>query len=294
MDIRKEREDNNCPTPNGILVIIGGAEDKGKEEAKEKEPKEPDPARMEVLKTFMEVMDTDDPHIEVITTASSDEPAESFKDYERAFREMGAKTINHIHHDERGEINFQELEDRLNQAHGVFFSGGDQLKLTSIYGGTKTLYLLKKRYIYEGLVIAGTSAGAMAMSTPMIYQGVGKEEMIAGHVKITTGLEFLRDVCIDTHFVNRGRFVRMAQVIATNPTSIGLGIEENTAIIVRNGKDAEIVGEGVVIIINGYNSRGTNIAKATHDEMVTIRGLQVDILSKGEVYEIPEINPPHK
>ncbi|MBS7564063.1 cyanophycinase [Mucilaginibacter sp. Bleaf8] len=293
MDIKKDREMNSCPVPNGILVIIGGAEDKGQQEDKEKESAELDPERMQVLKTFMEVMGVDDPHIEVITSASS-EGEESFKDYQQAFQQMGAKTINHIHHDERGEINFGELEERLNKAHGVFFSGGDQLKLTSLYGGTKTLYLLKQRYIHDGLIIAGTSAGAMAMSTPMIYQGVGKEEMIAGHVKITTGLEFLRDVCIDTHFVNRGRFVRMAQVIATNPTSIGMGIEENTAVIIRNGKDAEIIGGGVVIIINGYNSRGTNIAQASNDEMVTIRGLQVDILSKGEKYEIPEINPPHK
>ncbi|WP_158827103.1 cyanophycinase [Mucilaginibacter lacusdianchii] len=294
MDIKQEREDNTCPVPSGILVIIGGAEDKGQQQDKEKEPAEPDPKRMEVLKVFMEVMGVDEPVIEVFTSASSSEPEESFNEYKKAFQEMGAKVINHIHHDERGEINFKELEDRLNAAHGVFFAGGDQLKLTSIYGGTKTLYLLKKRYINDKLVIAGTSAGAMAMSTPMIYQGVGKEEMMAGHVKITTGLEFLRDVCIDTHFVNRGRFVRMAQVIATNPTSIGLGIEENTAIIVRNGKDAEIVGEGVAIIINGFNSRGTNIAQASNDEMITIRDLRVDILSKGEKFEIPEINPPHK
>ncbi len=144
------------------------------------------------------------------------------------------------------------------------------------------------------MVIAGTSAGAMAMSTPMIYEGAGKDEMIAGHVKMTTGLEFLRDVCIDTHFVNRGRFVRMSQVIATNPTSIGVGIEEDTAMLVRNGKDAVVVGCGVIIVINGFQSHGANIHNHADDEMLTVRGLNVDILSKGEKFTIPEINPPHK
>ncbi|GAB2690994.1 cyanophycinase [Mucilaginibacter koreensis] len=285
---------NDCPVPNGILMIIGGAENKG-DEAKNKERQpEAQTIEMEVLNCFVTLLDKPNPHIEVITSASSSEPEETFKEYKAAFEKLGAGTVNHIHHDKREEVKLDEVQERLTAAQGVFLAGGDQLKLTSVYGGTDMLLLLKQRYIHDRLVIAGTSAGAMAMSTPMIYQGVGRDEMIAGNVKVTTGLEFLRDVCIDTHFVNRGRFVRMAQVLATNPTSIGLGIEEDTAIIIKEGRLAEVVGCGVIIMINAHQSHGSNIAQADKGEMLTIRGLQVDILSKGETFVIPEINPPHK
>ncbi len=284
-------EENTCPVPTGALLIIGGAE--AKEDASKKDGNASS-IGMEVLSCFMQLLDSEQPIIEVITSASSDDPNDSFSNYEKSFKELGAYVVNHIHHDNRNDVVLADIEVRLKAAHGMFLTGGDQLKLTAVYGGTDLLLLLKERYIHENLVIAGTSAGAMAMSTPMIYEGVGKDEMIAGHVKITTGLEFLRDVCIDTHFVNRGRFVRMSQVIATNPTSIGIGIEEDTAMLVRNGKDAEVVGCGVVMIINGFQSHGTNIHNHGNDEMLTIRGLNVDILSKGEKFTIPEINPPHK
>lgn len=284
-------EKNTCPIPTGALLIIGGAE--AKEDASKKDGNASS-IGMEVLSCFMQLLDSEQPVIEVITSASSDDPNDSFNNYEKSFKELGAYVVNHVHHDNRNDIVLADIEARLKAAHGIFLTGGDQLKLTAVYGGTDLLLLLKERYIHENLVIAGTSAGAMAMSTPMIYEGVGKDEMIAGHVKITTGLEFLRDVCIDTHFVNRDRFVRMSQVIATNPTSIGIGIEEDTAMLVRNGKDAEVVGCGVVMIINGFQSHGTNIHNHGNDEMLTIRGLNVDILSKGEKFTIPEINPPHK
>jgi len=278
---------NHCPVPKGVLLVIGGAEDKGDQEKNDLA----EGVKMEVLNCFIKLLNQKAPVIEVITTAGSSDPEGSFEEYKKTFTELGAHQVNHIHHDQRNEIDFPNLENRLKACHGIFLAGGDQLKLTSIYGGTKLLWLLKQRYIHEKIVIAGTSAGAMAMSTPMIYAGVGRDEMINGNVKITTGLEFIRDVCVDTHFVDRGRFVRMAQVIATNPTCIGVGVEEDTALIIRNGKDAEVLGTGVVIILNGLNSTTSNIAKGA---LLTLRGLQVEILSKGEIYSLPEINPPHK
>lgn len=139
-----------------------------------------------------------------------------------------------------------------------FFSGGDQLKLTSTYGGSTFLTELKRKYIRERIIVGGTSAGAMALSTPMIYAGNKEVEQITSQIKVTTGLEFLKDVCKDTHFVNRGRFVRMAQVIVTNPTCIGVGIEEDTALVVRNGIEAE-VGSGLIIIIDGFHIVDSNI-----------------------------------
>jgi cyanophycinase len=185
------------------------------------------------------------------------------------------------------------LETQVEDADAFFFSGGDQLLLVSLYGGTSFLTRLKERYINEKIVIGGTSAGAMAMSTPMIYAGSKEVQELAGEIKVTTGLEFMKDVCIDTHFVHRGRFIRLAQVIATNPTCIGVGIEEDTAIIVRNGLDAEIIGSGTVIIFEGYRISQTNIDEFGSKKLITIRDLNVHILSKGDKYDIKHINPPH-
>ncbi len=163
-----------------------------------------------------------------------------------------------------------DLTERVNKADAFFLTGGDQFMLTSLYGGSNFLTQLKDRYIKDKIVIAGTSAGAMALSTPMIYAGNKEKQQITGEIKITTGLEFLKDVCIDTHFIDRARFIRMAQVIATNPTSIGIGIEENTAIVVRNGVEAEIIGNGVVTIIEGFEISSSNITEFDAEEKVNI------------------------
>jgi len=288
----RENKYNECPVPIGTLLIIGGAENKGEDEAKKKQTPS-DFERMEVLKRFVKLTDKKDPVIEVITSASS-EGKESFEDYRKAFEELKVKNIGHLHHEKREEvIGNDELLDRIRQADGVFFAGGDQLKYTYLYGGTAFLTVLKERYIYEKIVVAGTSAGAMALSTPMIYAGNDEVQELGGMIKVTTGLEFLRDVCIDTHFVHRGRFIRMAQVIVTNPTCIGLGIEEDTALVVRNGLSVEVIGTGTVIVLEGFDITEGSIQDFTNEKPVTIRDLRMHILSSGDTYKIPQLNPPH-
>ena len=288
-----DNEQNSCPTPNGTLLIIGGAEDRAGSADKENTEKK-EKRHLEILEQFVQLTNAVEPVIEVITSASSEDPDETYQDYRQSFESICDCIVNHIHHDSREEVEAEKLTDRLKAAHAVFFAGGDQLKLTSVYGGTELLRIIKERYIYEHLVVAGTSAGAMALSTPMIYAGVGRDEMIAGNVKVTLGMEFLKDVCVDTHFVDRGRFVRMAQVLATNPCTIGIGIEENTALLVRNGVEAEVIGYGVVIIIDANRSYGSNVVDFNEKNLITLRGLQVDILSEGEKYTIPQMNEPHK
>jgi cyanophycinase len=281
---------NTCPVPNGVLVIVGGHENKG--EKQEKIVQEAHRSK-EVLDIFVKLTGKKDSTVEVITTGSS-QGDESFKDYNKAFTSLGVKQVGHIHHDKRIDaLGNQELIDRLSNADAVYFSGGDQLKLTSIYGGTELLLKLKERYIYDKLVLGGTSAGAMAFSTPMIFAGNKEVQQLAGEVRITTGLEFLKDACIDTHFVDRGRFVRMAQVVATNPTCVGIGIEEDTAVIIRNGLEAEVIGSGIVIIIEGFEITDSNILDFGSGESISIHNLKVNILSKGSKYQIPQHNPPH-
>jgi len=143
-------------------------------------------------------------------------------------------------------------------------------------------------------VIGGTSAGAMALSTPMIYAGNEEVQEVSGEIKVTTGLEFLKDVCVDTHFVHRGRFIRLAQVISTNPGCTGLGIEEDTAVIVRNGVEAEVAGSGTVIRIEGFGISEANMKNFAEKKPFSVRDLKVDILATGDKFRIEQKNPPHK
>jgi cyanophycinase len=128
----------------------------------------------------------------------------------------------------------------------------------------------------------------------MIYAGKEDVQEVSGEIKVTTGLEFLKDVCIDTHFVHRSRFVRLAQVIATNPGGIGIGIEEDTAIIVRKGLEAEIIGSSTVILILGFFIADADMDNFAEKKPVSVRNLKVDILAPGDNFHIEQKNPPHK
>lgn len=292
MKSKRNGKENHCPVPEGTLMLIGGKENKGEEGPDNKE-KPSDFIKLQVLETFKKLTHKKDPSVEVVTTASGD-GSDSFQRYKRVFEKIGITKLGHIHHLQRKDVLTDDLEERVRNADAVFFTGGDQLKLTALYGGTPFLSQLKDRYIHGPIVVAGTSAGAMALSTPMIYAGNEDVQEKGGAIKITTGLEFVKDVCVDTHFVHRGRFVRMAQVIITNPTCIGIGVEEDTAMIVKNGTIAEVVGTGMIIVIEGFELEKTNIEDFTEDKPISARNLKVHLLSDGDQYEIPQLNPPHK
>lgn len=283
---------NDCPIPKGILVIIGGKEGKGQQQ--DDKNGEKNYTTPEILETFIKLIEKENPVVEVITTASSEEE-ELFEEYRQVFEKMNVTQVAHIHHEVRKEvIEDAALAERIQNADAFFFTGGNQLLLTSLYGGTFILTQIKQRFIDEKIVVGGTSAGAMALSTPMIYAGNKEKQQITGEIKITTGLEFLKDACIDTHFIDRSRFVRMAQVIATNPTCIGVGIEEDTAIVVHGGSKAEVIGKGIVTIIEGFAITNSNIDEFGDDQVVSIQNLTVHLLSKGKFYDVPKINPRHR
>ena len=286
------KTENHAPIPLGTLVVIGGKENKG-EEGPENKKRPEDFIRLQVLQAFKDATKKKEPVIEIVTTASS-EGEESFDGYKKVFGEIGITNVGHVHHNSRTEILDDPLLERIKNADAFFFSGGDQLLLTGIYGGTQFLTELKHRYINSPIVIAGTSAGAMALSTPMIYAGNQDVQEIGSQIKIAMGLEFMKDVCIDTHFVHRGRFIRMSQVVVTNPTSIGVGIEEDTCIMVRNGREMQVIGTGLVVVIEGFEIGETNIKEFSKDKPITARNLRVHILADGDKYEIPQMNPPHK
>ena len=287
-----EAQKSECPVPEGMLLIVGGKESKVPVESGNHDS--PDGFdRLEIHKRFIELIGKDQPLIEFITSASED-GRESFEEYKSLYELLGVSRVGHIHHKLRRDVLQEDLLERVQQADAFFFSGGDQLLLSSLYGGTPFLTGLKKRYISDKILIGGTSAGAMAMSTPMIYAGNQEVQQIAGEIKVTTGLEFLKDVCIDTHFVHRGRFIRLAQVIASNATCIGLGIEEDTAVLVRSGIEAEVIGSGAVILIEGFDITECNIQEFTHRKTISIRNLKVHILGNKDRFHITKTNPLHR
>lgn len=276
--------------PKGVLIAIGGKEDKG--DKKSDRTRNENFIHMEILERFKTELKGNNPLVAIIPTAST-VPEETAEDYIKAFKKL--KLTNVIVLDIRGRQDAANPEflNSIKAANGVMFTGGDQLRLTAILGGTEFLYILKQRFIRDPIVIAGTSAGAAAMSTGMIYEGQELSGMLKGDVKATTGLEFLKNVAIDTHFIARGRMIRMAHRLATNPGCLGIGLEEDTGIVVKAGRDAEVIGSGLIVVMDARGCTQTNIHEIGNGEPVTLRNLQVDLLGKGDTFAIPDFNPAH-
>jgi cyanophycinase len=227
----------------------------------------------------------------VVIPTASQEPEQSAKTYVDLFESLGVKKVEVLDIRDRAQANSAETLEVVNRANGFMMTGGDQLRLTAILGGTLMLKRLTERYQKEKVIIAGTSAGAAAMSTPMIYQGRNDAGFLKDEIHITTGLQLLRDVAIDTHFVARGRIIRMAQIISTNPGCIGLGLEEDTAVLVRGGSELEVIGTGLVVIVDGHDCTGNTIYEVKPGEPFSIRDLSVHLLSRGERYTLPGFLP---
>jgi len=282
----RHKHHKESPIPKGRLLAIGGSEDKGTKELKEEQARNVNFQSEEILKFFVSELRGEDPLVVVIPTAST-VPEEISQDYIDAFGNLGVKRIEVMDIRNRTDAKNADFSKLVEQAAGFMFTGGDQLRLTAILGGTPVLELIKERFTYDDIIVAGTSAGATAMSTPMIYEGETKGGYIKGDVRITTGLEFLKNIAIDTHFIERGRIVRISQCIATNPGCIGIGLEEDTAIFVTEGNEVQVLGSGLVTIVDGTGITRTNIYEIKTGEAFTVCDLKVHLLSKGERYTIP-------
>nr|HPJ54339.1 cyanophycinase [Flavobacteriales bacterium] len=230
--------------PKGKLIAVGGNEDKGNGEGVDRTVKH-DFIEDGILRRVVNEVGGPKARIALITSASSI-PDEVAENYVEAFGKLGATNLDHLRVRDRKEVT-ADLVKRLEQADGVMISGGNQLRLTTIFGGTEFAELLKRRYREEeGFTIAGTSAGAMCMSTTMIYQGHSSSGLFKGEVKMTTGLGLVPNVIIDSHFVARGRFSRLTQAIAANPDAIGVGLGEDTGVVITGGDHLETIGSGQV------------------------------------------------
>jgi cyanophycinase len=272
--------------PKGKLILIGGAEDKG-ENIKVRSITNKQIRRLEILNELIPVRKQKG-GIEIITTASS-EPTEVNKIYQQAFHKIGFKKVGFISIGNHPDSHNPAFLKRINEAHAVLFSGGDQFRLSTILGNTDILEAVKERYFNDpDFIVAGTSAGAMAATSLMMYEVEEHERLVKHSIKISSGLGFLDGCIIDTHFTSRGRFGRLAQAIVMNPTCVGVGISENTALIITKGREAYCIGSGMVIIIDGRGVEHTNIAYADDDEGICIENLKVHILCEGNGYMLED------
>lgn len=266
--------------PSGKLLIIGGAEDKGGDEQPVISHRSSGYEPHEILSTLLPKRKNSG-NIEIITTASS-EPDQISKRYKKAFAEIGYKKVGFINMGNNYDARNPEFIKRIQKAHAVLFSGGDQFRLSTILGNTDVLEAIKDKYLEdENFTVAGTSAGAAAAGVLMMFEGENNEALLKGAVKISSGLGFVDGCIIDTHFVKRGRFGRLAEAIVMNPTCIGIGLGEDTALVISRGNEARCLGSGMVTVIDGKDVGHTNMAYAEVDSPLCIENLRVHVLCKG-------------
>jgi cyanophycinase len=273
--------------PKGKLIIIGGAVDKGSfTESNFESQVENNLNFFEkgILKRIInESQKGVNSRIEIIPTASKI-PEIVGPEYAKAFNFLGAENVEVLNIQKREDASTDENLTRIINADVVFFTGGDQLRLTSIIGGTPIHDKILEKYQNEDFIYVGTSAGAHSASKIMIYQGASQEALLKGEIKITSGLGLIDHVVIDTHFVKRGRIGRLFQAVVSNPKALGIGLGEDTGLLVTEGEHMEALGTGLVILVDGRKITDTNITDVNLGEAISIKNLVVHVMNKGDIY----------
>ncbi len=264
--------------PKGTIFIIGGVQDRRVDKLPEIERGSLYCKQFKILKLLLKGKK----RVEIITTASNYQKEVKI-DYQLAFNKIGIENTGFIPITIKDEAGLSKYIKRVEKADAIFFSGGDQSRLSGILGGTPLIEVISKRYFEdENLVVAGTSAGAMVMSKIMISRGGTNEVVFKNDLETTTGFGWLEHCIIDSHFIQRGRFGRLAHAVIINPGQLGIGLGEDTALIVKNGEDAECVGTGVVVMIDSTNMGQSNSSEDEEDEGgVFVENLIVHLMVKG-------------
>lgn len=240
-----------------------------------------------LLKKILDHIKGSASRIEIITTAS-EIPEEVGNIYLQGLEDLGCSSCNIMHIARREDVTDEQYLERLKKADGVLFTGGDQMRLTTVFGGTEFLEILYDRYKREEFVIAGTSAGAMAMTSTMIYPSTDSEVFLKNEIKFFSGLNLLKNVIIDTHFFDRARFWRLAQVVTCNPGYVGIGLCENTGVVISGGDLVKSLGIGQILIIDGHGIRHSNIAETEENAPLSIEHIIVHILSGPNCFDLKE------
>lgn len=262
----------------GILIPIGGNEDKGNED---NERHTLDFISEGILQRVVQEAGGVDAKIIVIPAASSI-PVEVGENYLSAFGTLGCTDVTVLDIRSKEDAGTERAIELISSANCVMFSGGDQSKITKKIGGTKIHEILKNRHKNEeNFVIAGTSAGAMMMASEMIAGGSAKESFIKGAVLMSEGLGLTQKFTIDTHFIQRGRFGRLAEAVAKFPGVIGVGLAEDTGLVIKNNT-AEVIGSGMVIIFDGRKLRHNNEEVLKPGTPMSLVNLKTHILAIGD------------
>lgn len=274
--------------PKGKLIIIGGAINTGSfAETQFGLPQNMNFFERGILKRITtESAKGNDSRFEIMTTASLI-PEKVGEEYIKAFAQLDVHDVGVLNIGSREEANKPEYAERIKQADVIIFTGGDQLRLSSIFGGTEIHRVLLDKYENTEFVIAGTSAGAAASSKNMIYQGSSKDALLKGEVKITGGLGFIDGVIVDTHFVQRGRIGRLLYAAASNPGILGIGLGEDTGLYIQ-GNTMEAIGSGMVILVDGRHMADTNLTDVEMGQPVSIKNMVVHVMCDGDVYDLTD------
>jgi cyanophycinase len=260
--------------PKGMLFIIGGGEDKEGD--------------CTILNEFVRLAGGASARI-VVMTAATDTPEELGAEYRAVFKRLGAGSVSFVDVSTRQDAANPKALALLEQATGIFFTGGDQLHVTALIGGSEMDKLLHKLY-EEGVVIGGTSAGAAMMSNSMFISGNGEENPRLGNMQLGPGVEFLLGGMIDTHFSQRGRHGRLLSAVAHYPHDLGIGIDENTALVVKDGV-FEVIGEGAVTVIDAGELSYTNVPDLKEDEGLALYNVKLHVLPAGHRFDMNARQP---
>lgn len=263
-----------APQGKGTLVIVGGHEDKDGEK--------------KILRLIAERAKGKKL---VIATVATEEPEETWQEYRALFTELGVRTLEHLDVQTREQALSEECSHYLEDAAVVFFTGGDQLKITSQLGDSivyRQLHLILER----GGTVAGTSAGASVMSTTMLVAGHGDQSPeVEDAIHMAPGFGFLPDAVIDQHFAQRGRIGRLLAAIAQNPRLLGIGIDEDTAILVHGNEQFEVVGNGSVYVLDATKMTYSNLTEADLEAKLAGFDVKLHLLSEGYRYDLQNRRP---
>jgi len=273
-----------CPAPvtsdqdRGFIIPIGGGEDKVKE--------------MQIHRKFLELSGGADADIVVIPTASRLES--TGPDYNEIFRELGAGQVEFLPINSRQDCDNPAYVEMLQRATGIFMTGGNQLRLSTILGGTLVAQTIRRRNA-SGIPVAGTSAGASIMSEHMISGGESNSAPAGGSVSLAPGMGLTNAVIIDQHFTQRNRLGRLLSATSHNPFLIGLGIDEDTAAFIGPDDILEVVGSGTVTVVDAGELRYSSMWQAREGEALSLLGLKVDVMGEGCTYDLASRHayPPH-
>ncbi len=266
----------------GTLIPIGGNEDKGNGES---ENYTLEYIQKGILARVVLESGGKDALIVVIPTASSI-PVEVIRNYREAFDKLGCENIHVMDIRSREDSELPEYLEVMKKANCVMFSGGDQSKIVNYIGGTELDKIIKEKYQNETFVIAGTSAGAMCMSEEMITGGGVREAFTKGATGMGKGLGLIPNFIIDSHFIRRGRFGRLAEAVAKFPLKIGIGLAEDTGLVIKKGNKCEVIGSGMVILFDPRRLIHNNQAVVQEGSPMSLTNLKIHILANGDMLNI--------